>query len=359
MSPVEARGASGLSPWIRHGLLPLPRVWHAVEGGPARDVAKFRSELLWQEYARHLYARVGADFARSLRFAAPERGASRTGGRVAEGMTCIARLREELRRDGWIPNAARMWLASFWSVRGAGGWRDGEDRFFEHLLDGSRAANRLGWQWTAGAQTGRLYALERAQVERQAPGWCGACPRATTCPIDGPADTPPPVSVARPNDRLGRIADVAAVAGPDAPRVEGEPEAVWLTAESLGDADPALAAHPDLPAVFVFDAPRLARWRLSRKRLVFLVECLADLATRRDVEIYVGDPGRVLEGRALAATHAPVPGWRALAARLDAVHAHPWPWLTPPHGDPIGSFSAWRKSIVVPASNGPQRELEF
>jgi len=36
---------------------------------------------------------------------------------------------------------------------------------------------------------------------------------------------------------------------------------VWLTAESLGDADPALAAHADLPAVFVFDEPLLARLR--------------------------------------------------------------------------------------------------
>ena len=39
-----------------------------------------------------------------------------------------------------------------------------------------------------------------------------------------------------------RSADGAVAAGPDAPVVEGTPEAVWLTAESLGDSDPALCA---------------------------------------------------------------------------------------------------------------------
>lgn len=55
---VGWRGASGLSPWIRHGLLSLPTVWNSVTG-PSRDVYKFHDELLWQEYARHLYARIG------------------------------------------------------------------------------------------------------------------------------------------------------------------------------------------------------------------------------------------------------------------------------------------------------------
>jgi hypothetical protein len=51
-----------------------------------------------------------------------------------------------------------------------------------------------------------------------------------------------------------------------------------LTVESL-DADPALDAHPDLPAVFVFDAPLLARLQLSGKRLVFLAGARASEPT--------------------------------------------------------------------------------
>ena len=57
--PESRRGASRLSPYIRHGLLTLQQAWEHVGDGPARDRTKFRDELLWQEYARHLYARLG------------------------------------------------------------------------------------------------------------------------------------------------------------------------------------------------------------------------------------------------------------------------------------------------------------
>ena len=93
----------------------------------------------------------------------------------------------------------------------------------------------------------------------------------------------------------------------------------------------------------MFDAPLLRRLKLSANRLVFLAESLADLATRRDVELWRGDPVEVLQGRQLAATFAPVPGWRSRAARLEVVALHPWPWLERPRSGPVGSFSAWSK----------------
>ena len=41
--PVARRGASRMSPYIRHGLLPLPPVWSAVSGAPPRDRTKYLS----------------------------------------------------------------------------------------------------------------------------------------------------------------------------------------------------------------------------------------------------------------------------------------------------------------------------
>ena len=96
--------------------------------------------------------------------------------------------------------------------------------------------------------------------------------------------------------------------------------------------------------MFVLDAPLLARLRLSGKRLVFLAETLADLARRRPLEVHLGHPVEVLEGRDLAATFAPVPGWRSRAARLGPVAVHPYPWLVRPGAGPVTSFSAWRRS---------------
>ena len=339
--PEERRGASRLSPYVRHGLITLPQLWLAVAPGPHRDVTKFRDELLWQEYARHLYARTGG-LATSLRYDAPARGPVPTPQWSAD-MACLELVTGELERDGWLVNQSRMWFASHWSVRHGLGWRDGEDLFFAHLLDGSRAANRLGWQWTVGAGTGRAYGFARAQVERRAPGVCDGCALRRACPVQSYPDDAAASPVPAPNGVRADL-DPSATAGPREPLRAAAVSRVWITAESLGDDDPALAANPDVPAVFVVDESLLARLRLTGKRLVFLTECLADLAGRRELEVWRGDPVEVLRGGDVAATYAPVPGWRRRSRLVDLAEVHPWPWLVSPHGGPAGSFTAWRKA---------------
>ncbi|MFM9033519.1 MAG: FAD-binding domain-containing protein [Mycobacterium sp.] len=342
--PQRSRGSSRLSPYIRHGLLSLREVWDHVAGGPAADVTKFRDELRWQEYARHLYARMGTASRGSLRFDVVEHsgGAVAANPWAAEAL-CLDSAWSELVGEGWLTNQTRMWLASHWAVRAGLGWRDGEDLMYRHLLDGSRAANRLGWQWTVGALTGKAYGFSRWQVEKRAPGLCERCPLNSCCPIQQWPATDEPAPRYSVDPRLRRDDDPETTAGPAAVRHTGSPEADWITAESLGDRDPAAAAHPDLPVAFVFDAPLLRRLQLSANRLVFLAESLADLATRRELQLWRGDPVEVLQGRQLAATFAPVPGWRSRAARLDVVALHPWPWLERPRSGPVGSFTAWSK----------------
>jgi deoxyribodipyrimidine photo-lyase len=304
-------------------------------------VAKFRDELLWQEYARHLYARVGSANRHGLRAYLP--GTSGGDGWPAK-MACVRTNEDDLETHGWLVNQTRMWLASHWSVREGVDWREGEERFFTHLLDGSRAANRAGWQWTVGTATGRPYGFSRHQVMKRAPGVCAACDLQNRCPIeDWPAD--PPLEPLETDQLLRSDPDPDHTGGPIVAMGGGEADAVWLTAESLGDTDPALAAHPHLPAVFVFDTPLLGRLQLSAKRLVFLAEGLADLGRRRAVEIWRGDPVSLLGDRPVAVTYAPVPGWRVRANRIRPVTVHPWPWLHRPHGGSVASFSAWRKRL--------------
>ena len=334
VAPVARRGASRLSPYIRHGLLSLNEVWDAVGGGPARDVAKFRDELLWQEYARHWYLRHGRATAVGVRREQASVDASAAFDRT---MACVEETLAELEGDGWLVNQTRMWLSSEWAVRRGGAWRDGEDYFFRHLLDGSRAANRMGWQWTVGVGSSKHYGFSRSQVERRAPGLCRGCEHRHDCPIADWPDEPDWRSVDAPGSSPSRMV-VTAVEGSGV-----EPEAVWLTAESLGGDDPALVARGDLPVVFVFDELLLARLRLSAKRLVFLTETLADLATRRTVEVWRGDPSAVLSGRRLTVTAAPVPGFARIAGHVSPVEVHPFPWLVVPTDRPVQSFSAWRR----------------
>jgi deoxyribodipyrimidine photo-lyase len=318
-------------------------------------VERFRDELLWQEYARHLHARLGDRTRWSLR-GEPESGADEQWSPDEREMACVGTELRTLEQDGWVTNQSRLWLASQWSVRGRRRWQAGEDLMFRSLLDGSRAANRLGWQWTSGAGSAKPHVWTRDQVEQRAPGRCSGCARRNDCPVEtAPQPGHLDETVDGGTDQLLRRDDTPWItAGPQvAERSGGDPpDTVWVTAESLGDDDPALVAHPDRPVVFVFDEPLLARLRLSGTRLVFLTECLADLATRRPVEVHLGDPSEVLRDRHLATTAAPVPGNRRHRSRLgDAVaETHPWPWLVVPHDGSVRSFSAWRRRAVLPGA---------
>ena len=346
--PEKTRGASRLSPYIRHGLLSLQEVWDRVADGPDEDVVKFRDELMWQEYARHVYARVGTASGESLRFEVDERSArpdvDDSEHPWSSSALCVESAWQELAETGWLTNQQRMWLASHWSVREGARWRDGEDLMYRHLLDGSRAANRIGWQWTIGALTGKPYGFSRWQVEKRSPGFCTSCPLERNCPIaEWPsADEREPKPFT--DDRLRQIDDLSEISGPRAWEQTRDPEYVWLTAESLGVSDPASAGAPDVPLIFVFDEPLLGRLKLSANRFRFLAETLAELAEERELEVWIGNPVEVLAGRRLATTFAPVPGWRDRAAQLDLVAIAPWPWLQWPKAGSVTSYTAWRRA---------------
>jgi deoxyribodipyrimidine photo-lyase len=117
--PIRNRGASVLSPYIRHNILSLQTVWGAVSAAPEFDKEKLRDELLWQEYARHLHARIETRLFQNLRF---EQNWDTPG-------------------DGWLVNQTRMWLASHWSVR----TESASSSQIENLTAGLASLYRWSW----------------------------------------------------------------------------------------------------------------------------------------------------------------------------------------------------------------------
>ena len=336
--PRDARGATVLSPYIRHNILTLDQVYQAVKGAPFKDREKFRDELFWQEYARHLYARVGTRLFENLRF-----DANRTeqGDGWDRQMLCIDEVVSELERDGWLVNQTRMWLASHWTVRNEKGWLLGQERMYSQLLDGSRAANLLGWQWTVGAGTGKPYGFAKWQVDKRAPGLCRQCSLNNHCPIQEFPDEISPHPLVR-DALLESDPDVSATTGPTEPMKRHKPDYVLLTVDSLGDGDAALVANPHLPAVFIFNQEALKKLQLSARRLAFYLQTLQDLSTRRHLEVYLGDPYQFARENAVAVTYAPVPSFKKFT---DLAEVHPFPWLRRPHAGSVKSFSAWRAKI--------------
>lgn len=337
--PVAKRGASVLSPYIRHNLLTLDQVYKAVKDAPYKDREKFRDELFWQEYARHLYARIGTRLFDNLRFEAnrdaPGHGWNRD-------MLCVDSVVSELETDGWLVNQTRMWLASHWTVRNDVGWLHGQELMYRELIDGSRAANLLGWQWTVGAGTGKPYGFAQWQVEKRAPGLCGKCSLKNQCPIKNFPDETTPHQLS-PEPLLDFDPHPETTAGPAAVLHHEKPEIVLLTIDSLGDTDPAMVANPELPVVFVFNEHALRKLQLSSRRIGFYLETLKDLTARKDLRVYLGDPYLFAQEHRVAVTFAPVPSFRKFT---ELAEIHPYPWLRNPHSGSVRSFTSWRKGLA-------------
>jgi deoxyribodipyrimidine photo-lyase len=351
--PHSARGASVLSPYIRHNLLTLGEVFAAVARAPYQDREKFRDELYWQEYARHLYARIGTELFENLRYQAPWTPTGRSeiagheptlddlGAGWNRELACIDSVLTELETDGWLVNQTRMWLASDFSVRNGRPWNLGQELMHRELIDGSRAANLLGWQWTVGAGTGKPYGFARWQVEKRAPGLCAKCPLMANCPIqEFPAERE--LVQLGANPMLDSDPNPARTAGPAEPIELRKPDYVLLTIDSLGDRDAALSANPDLPAVFVFNRAALQKLQLSARRIGFYVQTLQDLAQRRELQVYLGDPYEFAANNEVAVTYAPVPSFKKFER---IAQLHPYPWLHKPHARSVRSFSSWRKQL--------------
>ena len=334
--PKARRGATVLSPYIRHNILTLSQVYREVKNAPFKDREKFRDELFWQEYARHLYARIGTRLFENLRY---EANWSTDGDGWNREMRCVDEVVSELESDGWLVNQTRMWLASHWTVRNEMGWLHGQERMFRELIDGSRAANLLGWQWTVGAGTGKPYGFARWQVEKRAPGLCSKCPLKNNCPIQEFPDEIAPHQLER-DSLLDRDLDPEKTAGPREVIKVGRPKYVLLTIDSLGDEDPALVANPGLPAIFIFNEAALGKLQLSSRRIGFYIETLQDLATRREVQVFLGDPYQFAAQNAVAVTFAPVPSFQKFE---NLAEIHPYPWLRAPHAGSVRSFSSWRQ----------------
>lgn len=336
--PISKRGASVLSPYIRHNLLTLDQVYRAVKEAPYKDREKFRDELFWQEYARHLYARVGTRLFENLRF---EANWTTSGDGWNRDMACVDEVVSELETDGWLVNQTRMWLSSHWTVRNQKSWLEGQERMHRELIDGSRAANLLGWQWTVGAGTGKPYGFAKWQVEKRAPGLCSRCPLKTNCPIQEFPDEITPRQLER-DPLLDTDPDAIRTAGPTGAIQLRKPGVVLLTIDSLGDSDPAMVANPELPVVFVFNELALKKLQLSARRIGFYIETLRDLAERRNLTVYLGDPYKFSEESDVAVTFAPVPSFRKFRSLAEV---HPYPWLRKPHAGSVRSFTSWRQKL--------------
>lgn len=182
-----------LSPYIRHGLITLAEARDYALSVACVDTAeKFVKELAWRDYWQRVLLAIGQGVRES-------REAWKTGFSeedyapelpqdIADGTTgkaCIDGFVATLRREGWLHNHARMYLASYVVHTRRIHWRAGAEWMLGHLIDGDLASNHLSWQWVASTFGAKPYIFNRDNLERYTRGaYCERCPVADRCPFD-------------------------------------------------------------------------------------------------------------------------------------------------------------------------------
>jgi deoxyribodipyrimidine photo-lyase len=153
---------SRLSPHLRFGEISPRQVWHAARfaaagrHGLAGGIDKFLSELGWREFCRHLLFDVPDLATRNLQPAFDafpwkhDDKALQAWQRGRTGYPIVDAGMRELWRTGVMHNRVRMVVASFLVKHLLIDWREGEEWFWDTLVDADPGSNPANWQWVAG-----------------------------------------------------------------------------------------------------------------------------------------------------------------------------------------------------------------
>lgn len=161
--PDLGDGTSGLSPHLRWGEIGPAQIWRAVKDRMDRgDIGDkgamtFLSEIVWREFSYVLmfhYPRLHEDNYNSDFQHMPWRSAKGdlaawTAGRT--GYPIVDAGMRQLWAIGWMHNRVRMIVGSFLTKHLLIHWSEGEDWFWDTLVDADPASNAAGWQWVAGS----------------------------------------------------------------------------------------------------------------------------------------------------------------------------------------------------------------
>lgn len=148
-------GTSRLSPHLHFGEISPATIWHAAaeRGG---SVGTFLGELGWRDYAQNVILQMPDYAGKPAREAFdafpwrddPEDLKAWQQGRT--GYPIVDAGMRELWATGWMHNRVRMIAASFLIKHLLIDWRQGEQWFWDTLVDADYGSNAVNWQWSAG-----------------------------------------------------------------------------------------------------------------------------------------------------------------------------------------------------------------
>jgi len=155
---------SRLSPHLHFGEISPATIWHRIagEGGvPGSKVETYCKELVWRDYAQTVFRQFppygGVGYRETMRV-------------FPWGVGCYPAVRADLDAwcqgktgypivdsgmrglwaTGWMDNRVRMIAASFLVKHLLIDWREGEQWFWDTLVDADYGSTAVNWQWSSG-----------------------------------------------------------------------------------------------------------------------------------------------------------------------------------------------------------------
>ena len=172
--PKNRSNISCLSPYINHGILSeLDVLDKSLKLNSKEEIEKFIQEVLWRVYWKgwlELRPNVWNDFVAYIKveknnFLNDINYLNAINGKTE--VECFNDWVNELKKNNYLHNHARMWFASIWIFTLKLPWQLGAEFFLKNLYDGDPASNTLGWRWVAGIQTiGKHYLAKEENIKK-------------------------------------------------------------------------------------------------------------------------------------------------------------------------------------------------
>lgn len=155
---------SRLSPHLRWGELSAHQIWHEVSSirtglssAGTEGATRFLTEVGWREFAWHVLFHFPDLAKRNWRakfddfaWAQPDPAALNAWQHGRTGVPLVDAGMRELWNTGTMHNRVRMVAASFLTKNLMIHWTEGEQWFWDTLVDADAASNPFNWQWVAG-----------------------------------------------------------------------------------------------------------------------------------------------------------------------------------------------------------------
>lgn len=154
--PDKETGTSRLSPHLAFGEISPKQIWHGCKNDMTK-AQKFLAEIGWREFSYVLLFHNPKLATENFKpdFDKFEWNTDETALQAWQmgqtGYPFVDAGMRELWQTGWQHNRVRMVTASFLIKHLLIDWRNGEEWFWDTLVDADPASNAASWQWVAGS----------------------------------------------------------------------------------------------------------------------------------------------------------------------------------------------------------------